>query len=277
MKKNTISVTSIVKNEEKWVWYSIMSVIKHVDNILVYDTGSTDNTVEIIKSIDDPKIGLKLKGKVDSKGFIQLRQEQLQEIDSDWVLILDGDEIYPEDTIKSLTNEMHNAKDQFESLALRFYNCVGDVYHYNPKGGYTILGETGNLTIRAFKRDIPGLHCDGLYDEGTEGFFDCKNMLIQDRKSKIKLLNKFYFHMHSLPRTSIECKTMRRDLLSKWPTYSFGVGKPFNKDIKLPEVFYINRPTIVTPATERLSHHLSIRNFLYAFYYMKMCRFYESK
>lgn len=41
----TIWAHTIVKNEERFIWYSVMSVINHVDKILIWDTGST-KTIE---------------------------------------------------------------------------------------------------------------------------------------------------------------------------------------------------------------------------------------
>ena len=43
---------TLVKNEERYIWYAVMSVIDWVDKILIWDTGSTDKTVEIIKEIE---------------------------------------------------------------------------------------------------------------------------------------------------------------------------------------------------------------------------------
>jgi len=267
MNQPKVTATWIVKNEDKWIWYSIKSVIKYVDNILVYDTGSTDDTVKIIESIEDPKITLRLKGPVNSKEFVKLRQEQLEEIDSEWFLVIDGDEVYPEDTIKSVINEIDTAPEHIDCIATKFYNCVGDVYHHNPRGNYKILGNVGNLTIRAIRRSIEGLHYRGLYSEGTEGLLDGKGILIQDRERNIKLLNKHYFHLHSLCRSSTNCPTMRRDKIKEWHTYHFGVGKPFNENVALPEVFFAKRPSMVPNATERLPSHISMKNFMFHLYH----------
>ena len=46
-----IWVNTIVHNEENFIWFAVMSVIDYVDKVLIYDTGSTDKTVEIIKEI----------------------------------------------------------------------------------------------------------------------------------------------------------------------------------------------------------------------------------
>ncbi len=46
----TIWGQTVIRNEENWVWFAIMSVIKFVDKVIVYDLGSADNTLKIVKS-----------------------------------------------------------------------------------------------------------------------------------------------------------------------------------------------------------------------------------
>jgi glycosyltransferase involved in cell wall biosynthesis len=47
--KPTIGAIMMVKNEHKRIHVSLNSVVGHVDALIIYDTGSTDNTVDIIK------------------------------------------------------------------------------------------------------------------------------------------------------------------------------------------------------------------------------------
>ena len=51
MSKIRITAHMMVKNEARFVWYSIMSVLDYVDRIRIWDTGSNDGTVEIIESL----------------------------------------------------------------------------------------------------------------------------------------------------------------------------------------------------------------------------------
>lgn len=50
MKKTTLSLCMIVKNEEKYIAKSIDSVKNIVNEIVIVDTGSTDSTLEILKN-----------------------------------------------------------------------------------------------------------------------------------------------------------------------------------------------------------------------------------
>ena len=67
----------LVKNEEKWIWYSLMSVLDYVDEILVWDAGSTDRTVEIIKTISKNSEGIikKINKKYSLREFLDDSKE----------------------------------------------------------------------------------------------------------------------------------------------------------------------------------------------------------
>lgn len=54
-KKITVSVHALIKNESRFAWYSIMSVMPYMDKVMIRDTGSTDSTPQIISEIQ--KIG----------------------------------------------------------------------------------------------------------------------------------------------------------------------------------------------------------------------------
>ena len=57
-----ISLVMMVKNESKRIHVSLQSVIGFVNRIIIYDTGSTDNTIDIIKDFSvENKISLYIK------------------------------------------------------------------------------------------------------------------------------------------------------------------------------------------------------------------------
>lgn len=60
--KPTIGLLMMVKNESKRIHVTLNSVVGFVDALIIYDTGSTDNTIEIIKEFcETHKINLYLK------------------------------------------------------------------------------------------------------------------------------------------------------------------------------------------------------------------------
>src|SRR5438128_1375357 len=101
--KKTIWGNTLVKNEGRYLWFGVKSVIDYLDRMLIWDTGSLDTTLEIIKLLQEEypkKIVFKEVGEVDAQGLTRIRQEMLRKTNSDWLLLLDGDEVWWEDSIK---------------------------------------------------------------------------------------------------------------------------------------------------------------------------------
>ncbi len=135
-----ITAHCLIKNEENFVGYAIKSVINFVDSIIVFDTGSTDKTVEIIQNLvkEFPKkIIFEEKGLSDKARHTQLRQEMIERTKTDWFMILDGDEVWTKYGLMEAREVISGgATEVIESW---FFECVGDVYHTRIKGGYKTI------------------------------------------------------------------------------------------------------------------------------------------
>jgi glycosyltransferase involved in cell wall biosynthesis len=90
----TITFSIIVKNEAKNLPRCLDSVKELVDEIVVLDTGSTDNTVAIAK-----QYGAKVYYFEWCNDFAIARNEALQYLTGDWVLVLDADEVLTPEVI----------------------------------------------------------------------------------------------------------------------------------------------------------------------------------
>lgn len=241
----TIWANTIVNNEENFIWFTVMSVIDYVDKILVWDTGSTDKTEEIIKKIKHlkkDKIEFREVGPVSDEKFPKIRQKMLDESKCDWILVLDGDEIWWDDSIKKLISEINKKGSKIEGIVVPMVVPVGDIYHLQEEraGKYHILGRTGQMSLKAFSKNIPGLHVDLPY--GKEGFFDKYGKLIQERE-KIIFINAPLFHVTHLKRSS------KKRRIEK---FKYELGTKVNEGFKLPEVFYGNFPIIVPSPWKRI-------------------------
>jgi glycosyltransferase involved in cell wall biosynthesis len=226
----------IVHNEENFIWFALMSVLDYVDKILVWDTGSTDKTVEIIKEIikaKPNKIEFKEVGLVDKSEFTKMRQKMLEESKCDWILILDGDEVWWRESIGKLVG-LINKEKTIDAIVSPFYNCVGDIYHFQSQeaGKYEIAGKKGHITIRALNRNIPGLRLTGPY--GEEAYVDANGRPIQ-QSERIVYLDAPFMHLTHL----------KRSLKKGLRKYKYDLGLMLNKGF--PEVFYLDRPSIVPP------------------------------
>ncbi len=99
-----ITAHFVIKNEDKFIWYAISSILPWVERLLIYDTGSTDRTVSIIKSIQSEKIEFKQFYITDKSEIAKLRDDQIQQTTTDWFWIVDGDEIYPNALCEEISN-----------------------------------------------------------------------------------------------------------------------------------------------------------------------------
>jgi tetratricopeptide (TPR) repeat protein len=95
-KKSSLSLCMIVKNEEEHLPVCLRSVRSLVDEIILVDTGSTDRTVEIAESF-----GARVIDHPWQDDFSGARNMALEHAASDWILVLDADEVLaPEDLPK---------------------------------------------------------------------------------------------------------------------------------------------------------------------------------
>lgn len=243
----TITAHSLIKNEERYLWYSVLSVINHVDKVLLWDTGSTDQSIMIAKKLQaqfPDKIELNYYQDINKDKFTDLRQKMLADTKTDWVLILDGDEVWWEASMRSLVSEINKKGKDIDSIVTPFINLVGDIYHYQEEkaGRYKIDGKTGNLTIRAFNRNIPGIHFENPY--GKEGLFFGNGLALQegDRQKRI-FCDAPFLHFTHMIRSENSKKD--EEVLMRQGKYKYEKGSEFPKDYYYPEAFFKPRPDLI--------------------------------
>jgi glycosyltransferase involved in cell wall biosynthesis len=113
-----ISACTITKNEEKNIARSIESYKNYVDEIIIVDTGSTDNTVEIAKSLGAKVIEFKW-----INDFAAAKNCALDVAKGDWILFLDADEWIKDNGAMKLQNIIQRAiKVGVDSVSFRMYN-----------------------------------------------------------------------------------------------------------------------------------------------------------
>ncbi|PIN68949.1 hypothetical protein COV93_07455 [Candidatus Woesearchaeota archaeon CG11_big_fil_rev_8_21_14_0_20_43_8] len=113
---STISLCMIVKDEEKHLKDCLDSVKGLVDEIIIVDTGSTDDTKNIAKRSNAKVFDFKW-----CDDFSKARNESLRHATKEWILVLDADEIIDKDDhdkIKRLidTDEVAFAFDQWSYI-----------------------------------------------------------------------------------------------------------------------------------------------------------------
>jgi glycosyltransferase involved in cell wall biosynthesis len=110
-KPYSLSVTIITLNEEDRVERCLDSVKDLADEIIVFDCGSTDGTLDIVQRYTD-KIW-----KTDWPGYGKQKQRALEQASCDWVLAIDADEALDEELHASV-RELLN-KDRGNIVAIK--------------------------------------------------------------------------------------------------------------------------------------------------------------
>lgn len=135
---STLSVCLIVKNEEDCIEKCIKSLQPFADEICIYDTGSTDNTVQICEKLKNTKV---VTGEW-RKDFAWARNQSFSMATSDYIMWVDADDIVDEKSQKWLK--------QFKKDKLSEYDIVYMMYRYNvtPENTDTLHFYRGRILKR---------------------------------------------------------------------------------------------------------------------------------
>ncbi len=123
-----LSLCLIVKNESKYLEKCVLSAKDIVSQIIIVDTGSTDDTPEIAKSLTSEYYEIPF-----SSDFSKARNYALQFVKTPWVLFLDADESFEEIDRDRLLEQVINAPDHVFGYQLTRYNFFGTGGWYTSK------------------------------------------------------------------------------------------------------------------------------------------------
>lgn len=114
IEKEPISICIMVKNEERCIKRCIDSVEILAEEIIIIDTGSTDNTINIIEECANDKI--KVFSKEWRNDFSEIRNYAIEKASSEWLVFIDADEYLDEASVLNLLSTLnifnnHKLKD----------------------------------------------------------------------------------------------------------------------------------------------------------------------
>lgn len=159
-----ISAVYIAKNEGKNIARSLDSIKEAADELILVDTGSTDETVDIFKSY-----GGKVFYRKWDDDFSAPRNLALSKATGDWIIILDADESFSENTRQNIRGVLQSVSPEAKGLLINMIN-------YDKDTGEA-LDEFYTLRII---RNIKGLNYKGRIHEslyiGDEGFSDMQRV-----------------------------------------------------------------------------------------------------
>lgn len=109
---HNISAVIIACNEEKYIHQCIKSILPITSDIIVVDSGSTDNTVNLAKSAGAQVFHMSWKGYGANKNFGNSKAKY------DWILSIDADEILDKDLVNHIKtlNKKENTIYKIKSL-----------------------------------------------------------------------------------------------------------------------------------------------------------------
>lgn len=117
-KRKTLSLCMIVKNEARYLEQCLSSVKSIVDEMIIVDTGSTDDTLAIAKSF-----GAKVFEIEWQNDFSAARNFSIEQATSDWLLLLDADEALDADSKDELLKFINAST--LDGCHFIMYNYVG--------------------------------------------------------------------------------------------------------------------------------------------------------
>ncbi|MBI5522348.1 MAG: glycosyltransferase [Desulfarculus sp.] len=185
-KRPTISLCMMVKNEEKRLPTALKSAAPWVDEIIVVDTGSTDNTVQIAQSY-----GAKVYHHPWEHSFSKHRNQSIGYATGDWLLILDADEELDPATAHWLHKLVHDPEV--------------DVFFFELNNQLKDGGESFILHPRLF-RNLKGFHYEGQV-HNRPVFHG------QAAKAPVRLIHYGYAED---PETTERKHQRRLEMISKW-------------------------------------------------------------
>lgn len=245
MKKTfTITAQCVVKNEQTYFGYALQSVIDYMDRVIIFDTGSTDNTPQIarefVKKYPDKVEFYEKEPPEFWPKHSEYRQEQLAITTTDWFMILDGDEVW---TKRGIEEAMHLIEEQGKNLnaiSVDCFLCTGDIFHDHNRKLMAKINGIVDLRLTRFYKVYPGeMYWVCRPELAHSDFIRNGKLICDDKEHHVYLKNKMW-HMTHLRRSDMDDNDMTSNRVeetrkTKRRDSYFIIGEKIREP--LPEVF----------------------------------------
>lgn len=145
--KGQITAHVLIKNEERFVEPAIRAALPLVSRVLVYDTGSTDRTLEIVSGIRSDKIELVQKSGSSRRELTRYRNEMRERTETEWYMLIDGDEIYPATAVERLRQEIAKVPPSVDRLVVWRRHFVDSVNYISRLGTIGRIYRTSRVSF----------------------------------------------------------------------------------------------------------------------------------
>lgn len=115
LNNKTISVIIPCKNEEAALYSMLQKLPTYIDEVIVVDNNSSDNTRLVAKTFGAKVITEKRQ--INGVGYGYAHQAGIKKAKGDILIALDGDDTYPVKMIKDIVNYMVKSESDFVSCA----------------------------------------------------------------------------------------------------------------------------------------------------------------
>lgn len=185
-----ISACVITKNEEENIGTCLESMQSIVDEIILVDTGSIDNTIDIAKSY-----GAKIFPYKWNQDFAAAKNYAIEKANGEWIIFLDADEYFPVESINDVKTYIENMNSNKKCHAI----CV-KINNIDKDRNNILLSSF--TTARIF-RNLPNLrYKESIHEElyNTQGKI---NFFIREKEIEV---------YHTGYSTNIVNKKLQRNL-----------------------------------------------------------------
>ncbi|MBS1719857.1 MAG: glycosyltransferase [Armatimonadetes bacterium] len=143
-----VSICMIVRNEERVIGDCLSSVAPYFSDIVVVDTGSTDQTVEIAKSF-----GARVSEIVWPDSFAEARNESLRLANGRWIFWIDADDTIPLATAEAVIRAASSASPETAGFVIPVQFVDGEI------------GQGTRVDHVKLFRNLPGVQFEGRIHE----------------------------------------------------------------------------------------------------------------
>ena len=252
-KKLPISVFMITLNEEDRVGASISAIRDIVDEIIVVDSGSTDNTIKICKDL-----GAKVSHR-NWTGYGEQKKHAESLCKNDWVMNLDADEVATKEFCDELVNlyKKNNNSFPYNVYRVKITNiyplaskpriaayCFNNIRFYNKNfatfktsevhdsvilnSNSTTVGQIKNIVLHYGLKDISHMvEKANLYTDKQVNELARKKTLL---KLKIRMLFEF-------PVAFIRCYLFRKEFLGGYWGFIVSMNHAYRHFIRLAKFY----------------------------------------
>ena len=212
--KNAFSVVIVCRNEEGAIGPVLQSVQHLTDDVLVYDNGSTDNTIQVAQAFKNVRVH-----QGPWLGFGKTRQAATALAKYDWVLSLDADEALDETLQQQLAQLQFDNNKTVYNLAYK--NFLGNTHVKWGEWGF-------DKHIRLFNRQAVSWNDAPVHEE-----------LILPKYAEVTMLKGYVLHRTMKDTVEYSQKVVRYALLNADKYYARGKKANWVKRVLSPSFAFV--------------------------------------